>query len=76
MAQTQMTVIPKVEKPRRVYCGDRDRGCGAELTSADLEAGCCTQCKEPLVVPEFPLEHALLMSLAEIQSQREAERWA
>lgn len=59
-------------KADRLYCGDRYRGCDAELTSADLEAGCCTQCGEPLEPVEFPLEHALLMSIAEIQSQREA----
>jgi hypothetical protein len=55
---------------RRIYCGDRDRGCGAEITSADLEAGFCTQCYEPLTVPEFPLEHALILSLSEVESAR------
>jgi hypothetical protein len=55
---------------QRTFCGDRDRGCGAEITSADLEAGFCTQCHEPLTVPEFPLEHALLLSLSEIESAR------
>lgn len=74
MAQTQMRVIPKVAKPRRVFCGDRDRGCGSSLTSTDLENGACTQCGEPLVVPEFPMEQALLLSLFEAQSQREAVR--
>lgn len=34
----------------RIYCGDRDRGCGGELTPADLENGACTQCGEPLEV--------------------------
>lgn len=63
---------PSLHIKERIYCGDRDRGCGAELTPADLENGACTQCGEPLVAPEFPLEHALLMSIAEIQSQREA----
>lgn len=55
-----------------IYCGDKYRGCGGSLSSADLQAGHCTQCGEPLVAAEFPLEHALLMSIAEIQSQREA----
>lgn len=58
----------------RAFCGDRNRGCGASLTSTDLELGHCTQCGEPLEVPEFPLEQALLLSLSEIQSQREAVR--
>lgn len=57
---------------KRIYCGDRNRGCGAELTSADLEAGCCTQCHEPLVPEPLPLKHALLLSLSELQSQRDA----
>lgn len=61
------------QNSERVFCGDRLRGCGGELTEADLEAGCCTQCGEPLVAPELPLRHALLMSLAEIHSQRSAE---
>jgi hypothetical protein len=58
---------------QRIFCGDRDRGCGNELTSADLEAGFCTQCHEPLTVPEFPLEQALLMSLNEAESARAAQ---
>lgn len=61
-----------IETTPRIYCGNRDRGCGAELTQADLEACCCTQCGEPLVAEVFPLEQALLLSLSELQSQREA----
>ena len=57
---------------RRAYCGDINRGCGAELTEADLEAGRCTQCGEPLTVPDFPLEHALLMSLEQVENARMA----
>lgn len=53
-----------------LYCGDRNRGCGASLTEADLEAGHCTQCGESLVPEEFPLEHALLLSLSEAESRR------
>jgi len=55
---------------QRAYCGDRDRGCGAELTEADLEMGACSQCGEPLTTPELPLRHALLMSLSEVESAR------
>lgn len=58
---------------KRIYCGDRERGCGAEITSADLEAGFCTQCREPLIAETLPMETALLLSLAEVQSEREAE---
>lgn len=58
-------------KLERVYCGDRNRGCGAEITPTDIEAGSCTQCGEPLVGETFPLEQALLMSLAEIESQKQ-----
>jgi hypothetical protein len=61
---------PQMEEPKRVYCGDRERGCGAELTQADMEAGFCTQCREPLTTEVLPLEQALLMSLAEVESQR------
>lgn len=61
------------QNSERVVCGDRLRGCGGELTEADLEAGCCTQCKTLLVAPEFGLEHQLLQSLAEVQSRRDAE---
>jgi hypothetical protein len=57
---------------QRIYCGDRDRGCGAEITSADLEAGFCTQCELRLEPEPLPLRHQLLLSLQEIQSQREA----
>ena len=57
----------------RLYCGDRNRGCGDELSAADVEAGFCTQCREPLKPESFPLEHALLRSIREIQIQREAE---
>lgn len=60
-------------REKRIYCGDRERGCGAEITSADLEAGFCTQCHLPLVAETLPLETALLLSLAEVQSEREAE---
>lgn len=59
-------------KQDRIFCGDRDRGCGAELTPADLENGACTQCGEPLEVVPLPLYHALLMSIAEVRNQREA----
>jgi len=55
---------------QRAYCGDRDRGCGAEVTEADLEMGACSQCGEPLTTPELPLRHALLMSLSEVESSR------
>jgi len=56
------------QNTQRTYCGDRNRGCGSSLTETDLDAGFCTQCHEPLTVPEFPLEHALLLSLSEAQS--------
>lgn len=69
---TRMVEVVGAVSAGRIYCGDRDRGCGAELTPADLEAGCCTQCHEPLVAQPLPLEHALLLSLSELQSQREA----
>jgi hypothetical protein len=61
-------------KTQRIYCGDRERGCGAEVTSADLEMGACTQCGLRLEPEPLPLRHQLLLSLQEIQSQREAER--
>lgn len=51
------------------YC----KNCGAEITECDIEAGFCTQCKTPLVAPELPLEQQLLMSIREVQSQRDAE---
>ena len=54
------------------FCGNRVEGCGAALTSTDFEAGACTQCGYPLVEPELKLEQALLLSLEEVQSQREA----
>jgi hypothetical protein len=53
---------------RRAYCGDSNRGCGASLSEADFEAGFCTQCHEPLTASGFPLEHALLLSLAQVES--------
>lgn len=43
-----------MKNAQRTYCGDRDRGCGAKITPADLEAGFCTQCGEPLVPSVFP----------------------
>jgi hypothetical protein len=55
---------------RRVYC--RNQSCGASLTPADLEAGHCTQCGLSLVAETFPLEAALLLSISEIRSQRNA----
>jgi hypothetical protein len=64
--------VSKEEIPERTYCGDSVRGCGASLTEADLEAGFCTQCHEPLVASEFPLEHALLMSLEQVESAKRA----
>lgn len=61
------------QAPQRMYCGDRNVGCGSEITSADLERGACTQCGLPLVAPEFPLRHALLLSLAEVQREKDAK---
>jgi hypothetical protein len=61
-------------KAQRIYCGDRERGCGAEITAADLEMGACSQCGLRLEPEPLPLRHQLLLSLQEIQSQREAER--
>ncbi len=58
---------------QRAYCGDRDRGCGASLSEVDLSLGACTQCGEPLTTPEFPLKHALLLSLSEAQSMKKRE---
>jgi hypothetical protein len=72
MSQQTQTKEAAREEHGRVYCGDRYRGCGATLTEADLEAGFCTQCHEPLVVTPFPMEHALLLSLAEVESRRAA----
>lgn len=60
------------EYPKRVYCGDRDRGCGASLTPTDLELGHCTQCSLPLEPDPLPLVGQLLMSLREIRSERSA----
>jgi hypothetical protein len=54
------------------YC----KNCGSEITETDREAGYCTQCKTPLVAPEPPLEHKLLMSIREVQSERDAEEVA
>ena len=56
----------------RIYCGDRNVGCGASLTEIDFDLGYCSQCGFPLQPEPLPLEHALLLSLAELQSEREA----
>lgn len=57
----------------RIFCGNREVGCGSEITECDREAGFCTQCTTPLVAPGFPLEHQLLLSLTQAQSRRDAE---
>jgi hypothetical protein len=64
---------PKVDTNKPTFCGNRESGCGAELTEADFENGACTQCSYPLGVSGLPLEHQLLLSLREIQSQRDEE---
>lgn len=56
----------------RRYCGDRQRGCGAELSETDFQVGFCTQCGFPLIPEILPLEQALLQSLQQIQSERDA----
>lgn len=55
---------------QQMYCGDRNRGCGASLTEADVEAGRCTQCGLSLMPDPLPLQHALLLSLTQAQGQR------
>lgn len=69
--QFKIITAPRTTQP--TFCGNRDEGCGASLTPADFEAGACTQCQYPLGVSGLPLEHQLLLSLREIQSQRDAE---
>jgi hypothetical protein len=51
------------------YCPN----CGAEITETDVEAGYCTQCREAIGPEPLPLETALLLSLSELQSQRDEE---
>jgi NADH pyrophosphatase NudC (nudix superfamily) len=48
---------------KRNFCSN----CGAEITETDVEAGYCTQCKEPISPEPLPLIHALLRSLRELQ---------
>lgn len=57
----------------KTYCGTYNQGCGASLTESDFKAGYCTQCLLSLEPESLPLEHALLLSLREVESQR-AER--
>jgi hypothetical protein len=47
--------------------------CGAEITETDVEAGYCTQCGDGIGHDPLPLRHQLLLSLSELQSQRDAE---
>jgi hypothetical protein len=51
------------------YCPN----CGAEITETDVEAGYCTQCKAIIGIELLPLSHQLLLSLSELQSQRDEE---